>query len=175
MDTPTRMVTTRLLCRVSPPTENTYSGPVLGLSSCSSLSLLSPSIFTWFVFVLLSLSVIFGSSFLPRLLVPHLSHCWKFSDVPLRHFTLKWPIFPHRSHLRPLAKWSSRPQLKELLLSTFPFSSVSVTLLTCSELAFPSIATIYKSNVSWALAVIKRSFRVTLPSFSMNFRRNLAE
>ena len=32
-----------------------------------------------------------------------------------------------------------------------------------------------KSTASWALAVIKRSFRVTLPYFSKNFRRNFAE
>ena len=37
------------------------------------------------------------------------------------------------------------------------------------------VATICKSTASWALAVIKRSFRVTLPSFSRNFRSNFAK
>ena len=95
---PTHRVVIPLLCRVSSPTEATYSEPVLGLSFCFTLLFLWPSPSIKFVFVFLLLSVIFGSTFLSQRLIPHLSPGWKFWDVPLWHFTLNdWIL--HTGHI----------------------------------------------------------------------------
>ena len=77
---PTYRVTIPLLCCVSSPTENTYSGPVLGLSSCSTLLLSLPSPSNHPAGLLFHYSVV--SHLLQKTHTPH--QCWVFH--PALHF-----------------------------------------------------------------------------------------